>query len=368
MKANIRVLIVDDSSMARGLLRTLLADQPDIEVVGDAGSARQAIRLVQELQPDIITMDLDMPGTNGLQAIDEIMHQRARPILVVSRFTDQLSREAALESGALDAMEMPEFTMAHGALLLEKIRMLASIPVVTRIRSQSARLLPGNADTRPMETESFRLPAAAGYYPRVFAIACSTGGPQALAKLLPILPKDFPCPILIAQHIAPGFAQGMVDWLRTISPLPVELAQEGATLRPGIIYFSPAEQNLAVAPDRTLTLHPQGSNDTYHPSCDVLLESVAEVFGRQAIGIILTGMGRDGVKGMARIREAQGYTLAQDEDSSLIYGMNRVAVEAGAVQEVLSLSDIPAAMLRLSDPFARLLTDSGLTVNRGRRE
>lgn len=361
MKANIRVLIVDESSMARGLLRTLLADQPDIEVVGDAGSARQAIRLVQELQPDIITMDLDMPGTNGLQVIDEIMHQRARPILVVSHFTPQLSREAALAVGALDAIEMPEFTNEHGALLLEKIRMLASIPVVTRIRSQTARPLLVNAQNGMAAAEPSRLPPTAGHYHRVFAIACSTGDPQALANLLTGLPRDFPCPILIAQHIASGFAQGMVDWLRTISPLSVEMGQEGATLRPGTIYFSPAEQNLAVAPDRSLTLHPQGSHDTYHPSCDVLLESVAEVFGRQAIGIILTGMGRDGAKGMARIREAQGYTLAQNEATSLIYGMNRVAIEAGAVQEVLPLSEIPAAMLRLSDPFARLLTDSGLT-------
>lgn len=361
MKACIRVLIVDDSSMARGLLRALLADQPDIEVVGDAGSTKQALRLIKELQPDIITMDLDMPGTSGLQAIEEIMHQRARPILVVSRFTEQFSREAALAAGALDAMDMPEFSTAHGDLLLEKIRMLASIPVVTRIRSHSTPPLPSHTDSVMVEAKPLRFPTTTDHYSKVFVIACSTGGPQALAKLLPMLPKDFPSPILIAQHIASGFAQELVDWLRTISPLPVELAQEGATLRPGAIYVSPAEQNLAVTPNRSLTLHPQGSNDTYHPSCDVLLESVAKVFGRQAIGIILTGMGRDGAKGMACIREAQGYTLAQDEASSLIYGMNRVAIEAGAVQEVLPLSDIPAAMLRLSDPFARLLADSGLT-------
>ena len=362
MTAKIRVLIVDDSSMARGLLRTLLVEQADIEVVGDAGSARQAMRLIQELQPDIITMDLDMPGTNGLQAIHDIMHQRARPILVVSHFTDQLSREAALAAGALDAMEMPEFTQEHAALLLEKIRMLASIPVVTRIRAQNAQHLSGNADIEITEAKPIRLPASTNHYPRVFAIACSTGGPQALANLLPALPRDFPCPILIAQHIAAGFAEGMVDWLRTLSPLPVELGQEGVALHPGTIYVSPAEQNMAVTPDRTLTLHPQGPHDTYHPNCDVLLESVADVFGRQAIGIILTGMGRDGVKGMARIREAQGHTLAQDEHTSLIYGMNRIAIEAGAVQEILPLSEIPAAMLRLSDPFARLLSDSGLRV------
>jgi two-component system, chemotaxis family, protein-glutamate methylesterase/glutaminase len=329
-------------------------------VVGDAGSAKQAIRLVQELQPDIITMDLDMPGTNGLQTIDEIMHQRARPILVVSNFAGQFSREAALAVGALDTMEMPEFTPEHGALLLEKIRMLASIPVVTRIRSQTARTLPGKPPAGVVEAEAVRLPVMTGHYSKVFAIACSTGGPQALASLLPALPRDFPCPILIAQHIVSGFAAGMVDWLRTISPLPVELGQEGSTLSPGRIYFSPAEQNLAVAPDRTLTLRPQGPDDTYHPSCDVLLESVAEVFGRQAIGIILTGMGHDGVKGMARIREAQGSTLAQNEATSLIYGMNRAAIEAGAIDEVLPLSEIPEAMLRLSDPFAKLLDACGL--------
>lgn len=189
-------------------------------------------------------------------------------------------------------------------------------------------------------------------YSRVFAIASSTGGPQALAQILPELPANFACPVLVAQHISDGFAQGMVDWLGSLCKLPVRLAADGDWLQAGVIYVSPSEQHLSVTPGRRLALVARGALDVYRPSCNVLLQSVAEVFGRQAIGIILTGMGSDGAQGMARIRERGGLTLGQDEKSSVIYGMNRVAIESGAVAQVLAAEQVAAAMVQLAAPCA----------------
>lgn len=350
----IRVLLVDDSALVRGTLRALLAEQPDIEIVGDAANGRQAIELAAALQPQLICMDLDMPVMNGLQAIEEIMCSKAVPILVVSDENARYSHSEALRCGALDAIAKPAFTPACGETLRARIRMLASIPVITRMRPRTPAAPAAEIAPPAASTANSLWTAGGSSFPRVFAIACSTGGPPALAAILPQLPADFPCPILIAQHIADGFATGMVDWLAGLCRLPVRLGREGEALVAGTITISPSESNLAVGADRKLCLRPQGASDTYHPSCDVLLESVAEVFGRQAIGLILTGMGSDGVRGMARIRACGGTTLAQDEASSVIYGMNRVAIEQGSVQQILPLSAIAAAMQQLADPFAGL--------------
>jgi len=218
--------------------------------------------------------------------------------------------------------------------------MLASVPVITHLR-----VCPPSAVARSPALPP--LPAA-GACGLAVAIASSTGGPQALAQILPELPVDFPAPLLIAQHIYAGFAAGMAEWLGGLCRLPVRLAAEGELLRPGVAYVSPSEAHLAVTPARTLTLVPCRDGDVYHPSCDVLLKSVADVFGRRAIGVILTGMGHDGAAGLDAIRQAGGATIAQDEASSVIYGMNGVAVARGAAQSVLPVEEIAAAVRRLA--------------------
>lgn len=179
-------------------------------------------------------------------------------------------------------------------------------------------------------------------------MAASTGGPQALAQILPALPPDFACPVLVAQHISDGFAQGMAQWLASLCPLPVRLACDGEALRPGHIYIAPSEHHLAVTAQHQLQWRPRLPQDLYRPSCDVLLSSVAAVFRAQAVGIVLSGMGHDGASGLAAIRAAGGCTLAQDEASSLIFGMNRVAIERAAVQQVLPVGEMAAAMRQLA--------------------
>lgn len=351
----IRVVIVDDSSLARGLLHALFDEASDIEVIGEASNGRQAVERVRELKPDLVTMDLEMPVMGGMAAIEEIMCTRAVPILVVSSVANAQNALEAVAHGALDVVSKPEYTPANAAEFVAKVRMLAGVPVITRLRSRKppaavSDLERGGGDAlAAVPTTASCLAAkpsvAAGDCRQIVAIACSTGGPQALAQILPALPRDFPCAVVVAQHISDGFAQGLVDWLGSLCTLPVRLGRAGDLIAAGTVFISPSEQHMTVAANRRLTLVERGNQDIYRPSCDVLLNSVAHAFGPKAIGVILTGMGHDGAAGMAAIRAAGGATLGQDEASSIIYGMNRTAIENGAVQQVLPLGKIAAALI-----------------------
>jgi len=358
----IRVVIVDDSRLARELLRELLDGENDMEVVGEAENGRQAVELASKLRPNLITMDLEMPIMNGIDAIEEIMCSKAVPILVVSSVADAHNALEAVGRGALEVVSKPDYSPEQAAEFVAKVRMLAGVSVITRLRprktlevllTQPPPILP-----TPISPQSLTFMGST-IYSRVFAIACSTGGPQALAQILPALPANFPCPVVIAQHISDGFAGGMVDWLGSLCKLPVRLAAEGDLLQAGVIHISPSEHHLIITPARRAALIERGANDVYRPSCDALFNSIAAVFGRQAIGIILTGMGSDGAKGIADIRDQGGMTLAQDEMTSVIYGMNRIAVDSGAVQQVLPVAAIASTMVTLASPMqVKIMADS----------
>lgn len=357
----IRVVIADDSCLARAVLRDFLENEADIEVVGEASNGRQAVALARELKPSLITMDLEMPVMDGLEAIEQIMCSKAVPILVVSSVADAHNALQALGHGALEVVNKPDYSPIQAAEFVAKVRMLAGVSVITRLRPRHlpipiAANLPENKTTALPPTHT--VASARTAYMRVFAIASSTGGPQALAQILPALPAGFACPVLIAQHISDGFAAGMAEWLSSLCQLPVCIADDGQELQAGVIYISPSERHLSITSQRRVALIDRAPLDVYRPSCDLLLSSVADVFGRRSVGIILTGMGSDGAKGMAHIREKGGTTLGQDEASSVIYGMNRVAMETGAVQQLLAVETIAAEMVRLADPF---LFGSGLT-------
>jgi two-component system, chemotaxis family, protein-glutamate methylesterase/glutaminase len=338
----IRVVIADDSQVARDVLRDILSRDGDIEIVGEATNGREAVELAKRLAPQLITMDLNMPVMDGLSAIEEIMYSKGVPILVVSDRSDAQTAYQALEVGALEVMPKPTLEGADAERLLERVRLLAGVAVITRLRRRVTT--PAPIITLP----SF--PVAPRGVPRDFqhvvAIACSTGGPQALVRLLRTLPAGFPAPIVIAQHISHGFIDGMAQWLGSLCAMPVSVGQEGEQLRPGHIYLSPSERNLCVTPRHRFQLQSSPETFLYHPSCDVLLQSVAEVYGSDAIGIILTGMGRDGVNGIRAIYQAGGSTFAQDEASSVIYGMNQEAVKAGVIQHELPLDSLPDRLLR----------------------
>lgn len=348
----IRVLIADDSSLARSLLRGILEDEADIEIVGEACNGREAVDLARALKPDLITMDIEMPVMNGLDAIEEIMCSKAVPILVVSSVADAVNALDAVGRGALEVVGKPDYSPEEAASFVARVRLLAGVMVITRMRPRkSADAAPPSAPSPaafPRLSTVFPHSSGGDNYARIFAIACSTGGPQALAQILPALPEDFPCPVIVAQHISDGFAGGMAEWMARLCKLPVRLVAEGDRLQAGVIHISPSEHHCSIAPTRRIAFVNRSEQDIYHPSCDVLLASVAEVFGPQAVGIILTGMGRDGARGISRIRAAGGLTLGQDEGSSVVYGMNRVAIETGDVQQVLPPSAIADEMVRLA--------------------
>lgn len=343
MGGRIRVLVTDDSAVARSLLRGYYEEDGDFDVVGEASNGREAVAMTRSLRPSLVTMDLNMPVMGGLEAIEEIMSSHAVPILVVSCVADAQNAYAAVARGAVEVVHKPGLAPDEIAGFLAKSKLVAKVPVVTHLRSlQVASAAP--PPPRGSDADADALPAGSGG--PVFAIAASTGGPQALASILAALPAGFPCPILIAQHISDGFAAGMAEWLATLCRLPVRLAQMGQPVAAGVVLIAPSEAHMAVTP-AGIVLRDR-NKDLYRPSCDILLGSVAALYGKRAAGIILTGMGSDGARGLEQIRQAGGATIAQDEASSIIFGMNRVAIERGAARRILPLDRIAPAMVEMA--------------------
>lgn len=335
---DIRVVIADDSQMARELLREILSRDPEIRVVGEAKNGQEAVAMVHALRPDVITMDINMPVMDGLSATEELMHTRGLPILVVSDRSDAQTAYHALEAGALELIPKPSTSEADAEHFTRRVRLLAGVTVITRLRRRSLPspvILPA-VDSR-RDSRAFQ---------RVVAITCSTGGPQALLQLLCPLPVNFPAPILIVQHISDGFINGMAQWLNSLCAMPVTVAIEGERLCAGHIYLSPSVRDLSITSNHHVRLLAREEGAVYRPSGDVMFKSVAAVYGADTIGVILTGMGRDGVNGMRMIYQAGGTTLSQDEASSVIYGMNQEAIKAGVIQHVLPLEQLPARLLR----------------------
>lgn len=333
----IRVLVIDDTSAARNVIVSQLATDTGIEVVGEAGTGVEAIRKVRELRPDLVTIDIEMPVMSGLSVIEQIMTSQPVPILVLTARGDADTAFAALAKGALEVMEKPG-AGSPAAPLTKKVRLLAGIRVITHIRR----------DRKPHETTMRGVPAP---LPRraangVVTIASSTGGPRALSVILSGLPRDLSAPVLVAQHMSEGFCEGMVDWLNTSSRLAVQMGSPGAFIEPGRVYVSPAERNMAVGPDGGIILMERRPGEIYRPSCDTLLASAADVYGASCVGVILTGMGSDGVAGMEKIRAAGGVTIAQDEKSCVVFGMPKAAIEKGCIDLVLSLDKIAAELVK----------------------
>lgn len=340
----IRVLIADDSALSRGLLKEYLERDASIEVIAEARNGQEAVEMAFALTPHVITMDVQMPKMDGLAAIEVIMARRAIPILVVSSVADAKTAYDALLCGALDVISKPEYDSQEALALAAKVKLLAGVSVFTRRPQRVARhVLHEMAPVLPGAVPQL----SSANFNRVFAIACSTGGPEALASVLSSLPADFASPIVIAQHIAQGFSQGMADWLNRLTPLTVRLAKAGEKLQAGTVYLAPSEQHLRVDSNAKLHLLEPKLGEIYHPSCDQLLASVAQSFRQRSVGMILTGMGKDGVVGMGEIYRHHGVTLAQDEASSLIYGMNRVAIESGVICDVLPLDAMAERMVSL---------------------
>jgi len=334
----IRVLVADDSALVRDLIRTMIEGDPELEVAGEAKNGQEAVELVRALAPDIVTMDIEMPVMDGLQAIERIMCESAVPILVVTTRGDAKTAYAAIAKGALDLVVKPDVSIEAAREFTDRLRLLSKVKVLTHL---SGRCLGRRVtDAAPVLGA---VPAGV-----VVAVAASTGGPEALSIILSRLPERFPVPIVIAQHISDGFVSGMVGWLKTLSRVRVKVAADGEALEPGVAYICPSESHMRVSHARRIAFVERNPRDIFRPSCDTLLGSVAETCGSKAIGVILTGMGNDGVAGMKKIKAAGGATLAQDESTSVIFGMPNLAIESGCVDRVLPVEDIAAEIARVA--------------------
>lgn len=325
-----RVLICEDSKTYAAGLSRLLERDPEIDVVGVCESAEQAIARLSALKPDVVTMDLELPGMSGVDAIEQIMSVLPVPILVLSGHVERRSQTAlhALAAGALDALPKADFDLTDpdgpaAQALRQRIKVLSGVKV---IRHPRARLSQRKAPSSWVRSAS------------VIGICASTGGPQALAALLAGVPATFPIPILVVQHISPGFVEGFARWLDSEVPLPVRLAVPGTKLGPGV-WIAPEGAHLILTANGKVALDTVTAAGLHCPSGDVLLRSLAVAGGPRAVAVVLTGMGRDGADGLGEVRAAGGLTIAQDEATSAVFGMPRAAAERGS-ELVLPLDGI----------------------------
>lgn len=338
----IRVLVVDDSTLARELIIAILSTDDELQVIGEAKDGKEAVEKVSELKPDIVTMDIEMPVMDGIEAIEQIMAFNAVPILVVTTRGDAHTAYAAISKGALDLVVKPDVNLSEAKEFINKIKLLSNIKVVTHISGRHKIQKPIDIPT-PVFTENIS--------DKIVAIVSSTGGPDALSVILPQLPENFPCPVVIAQHISDGFVSGMVEWFKLITKLNIKVASEGDVVTAGSVYVSPSEKHTEINASKRISFVERHPKDIYHPSCDVLLSSVARVYGKKGIGVILTGMGSDGALGMQKIKEAGGTTIAQDEKTSLIFGMNKVAIDNGCIDKILPLGKISKMITEIAGNF-----------------
>ncbi|EFE06839.1 chemotaxis protein CheB [Citrobacter youngae] len=341
---NIRVLILDLDSASRNELVRQLEEHPDIKVVGQAAHRRQAIRLLQQLMPDLLILTLDTSGAENVEVVETIMATSAIPILVMRFCPEKQWDEDYISRGALAVLHhSSDFPLSTDALH-RKVELLVGVKVIRHIKGLRHPTEPVMPAARP----TMNAVKTTQDWPFVLAIACSTGGPQALSKLLQDLPGTFPCPVLIAQHIADGFAKNMVHWLDSVTELKVRLAQEDDRVEAGYVYILPPEQHLIVKSNQRLAAIPRQESDVYHPSCNLLLESVAEVFREKAVGLIMTGMGSDGCRGIELIFRRGGRTLAQDEESSVVFGMNKNAIDKQLIHRTIPLNGLASVLLSMA--------------------
>lgn len=345
----INILITEDSDVVAALLQGIFQAEPDMRVIGRARNGREAVTLVNELKPDLVTMDIRMPVMDGFEATRMIMATQPLPIVVISSSVDDEELRItfrAIEEGALAVMEKPR-GLTHPDFsrmrrdLVDTVRAMAEVKVVRRRRPQpSAKVFPTPVPSR-----------AGGNRFEVVGLALSTGGPQALSTLLAGMPVGYPLPLLVVQHISPGFVGGLVSWLRGQTLLEVSLARANQPLLAGTVYVAPDAQHLEVV-RREGKLHTFLSSDPpvgrFRPAANMLFHSLARCCGATAIGGIFTGMGSDGSDGLLALHRTGGHVFAQDEASSVVYGMPGAARAAGCVDQVIPLARIPTHLIELA--------------------
>lgn len=346
----VKVLIVDDSAFMRNALASMLSSDPEVEVVGKARDGIEAVELVEKLRPDIVTMDVEMPRMDGITALRHIMEKNPVPVIMVSSLTVEGAKVTldALDLGAVDFIpknlsDLSINIIKIKGILIDKIKHIARKGIVKRPISPAAAPkaieIPKSMPVRTTGERRINL----------VSIGTSTGGPKALQEIIPKLPKDFSSPIVIAQHMPPNFTGPFAERLNQLSQITVKEAEEGEPLKNGVAYVAPGRGHMRVKRVRgietILTISDDKDEFIYRPSVDALMLSVAEFFPGRALGVILTGMGNDGLKGLIELKKTGGRIFAQNEDTCVVYGMPKAVVDTGIADKVLPIEEMAGEII-----------------------
>jgi two-component system chemotaxis response regulator CheB len=341
----IKVLIVDDSRVSQKLLRQILESEPDIRVIGLAGDGTEAVKLSAELVPDIITMDINMPGMDGFETTRHIMEINPVPIIIISgvgNIEEVAASFRVMEAGALAVLRKPpnpshpDFTAACREIITA-IRTYVEVKVIRRkkiVPVRTSMTQPAHLSTRPV--------------PRLVAIGASTGGPPVIQTILKGLNQTFPVPLILVQHMSPGFIGGFADWLSNSTGFRVRVPENLEVMQPGVLYVAPDSMQTGVTADLRIVLAPAPLEHNLRPSVSYLFRSVVDTIGSSAIGILLTGMGNDGANELFNLYTKGAVTIIQDQESSIVYGMPGAALKLGAASYILSPDEIAREIIFLT--------------------
>lgn len=376
----IRVLIVDDSALMRKRLREILMVDPDIDVIATARDGLDGVNKARELKPDVVTMDINMPGLDGISALQILVKEAVCPVIIVSSLSQEgaLITLEAMELGAFDYVGKPGGTISLNLAevsteLIEKVRAAAEKRVMRRLKRQAKRLQENDEpERRPLRAETARVTTTHIETPRAsfsrsahsaatnddvtlaVTIGISTGGPKTILDVLPNLPADLGAAVFIVQHMPPAFTSSFAERLNKISPMPVMEASAGETVQNNVAYLAKGGQHLLLRQNNTGKISLRLSTvppNLFVPSVDVMMESVLTVFGPNMVSVLMTGMGSDGANTMVRVRKEGGYTIAESEETAIVYGMPREAIERGGADIVLPSYQIADAIIRKIDQW-----------------
>ena len=333
--SQIKVLVVDDSLFMRTAISSLLNSDPKISVIGTAGDGEEALRKISELNPDVVTLDVEMPRINGLTTLKEIMKKHPLPVVMLSALTKEGAKETfkALEYGAVDYVVKPSGTVSLD-LKLVRDELIAKIKAAAFAKPMRHKVKKPGIVAKSFDSEG-----------KVIAMGASTGGPQALTEILSRLPEDIP-PTLIVQHMPEGFTKAFAEHLDEKCQFKVKEAENGDRISKGLALVAPGGYHMLVTKNGRILLDKGPLIHNVRPAVDPMMFSVAEAYGSKVVGVLLTGMGRDGAKGMKAIKEKGGTTIAQDEKTCVVFGMPKAAIGEGCVDIVLPLHKIPKEIVR----------------------
>ncbi|MBI9052903.1 MAG: chemotaxis-specific protein-glutamate methyltransferase CheB [Bacteroidales bacterium] len=352
----IKVLIVEDSRVVSEYLNYILSSDPEIQIVGNVSNGRQAIEFLKKKKPDVITMDIDMPIMDGLEATRIIMSTTPVPIIIVtaSRNAKEVSISMeALAAGALSVEEKPR-GIGHpdeefqARKLIKIVKLMSEIKVVTR------KFYMINKSESKLDVKISKHTIGDLNKKKIVVVGSSSGGPLVLQKIFSKITQEFPYPILVVQHIAVGFIDGLINWLRNTLLIPIQVATDNEVLKSGHIYFAPDHHQMGVSNSGKINLDKSDSYNGLCPSVAYLFKSVAEEYGKHAIGIILTGMGSDGANELKILKDAGSITIAQDKESSIVHGMPGVAIRLNAANYIMNPVEISDVLLNIEQYFTSI--------------